>query len=78
MPQLNKEQYDRAFGEASGTAAVPSTDSEAAAAPAVEAPAGRGPDTLRPEERTGMVIGEVPLQIFYNDGNKVPAGRSTI
>ena len=58
--QLSKAQYDAAFGDQ----ARPSGDSTDEAAAEQSAPAAA-------DEATGAIIGEVDLEIFYNDGNKV-------
>jgi len=61
--QLSKAQYDAAFGDQ----ARPSGDSADEADAEQAAPAAA-------DEATGAIIGEVNLEIFYNDGNKVRKG----
>ncbi len=63
--QLSKVQYDAAFGDQ----ARPSGDSADEAAGEQSAP-----DAA--DEATGAIIGEVNLEIFYNDGNKVRNGAA--
>ena len=57
--QLSKEQYDAAFGDkAQQSGAGSSLAAEQSASSAADEP-------------TGGIIGEVDLEVFYNDGNKV-------
>ena len=58
--QLSKAQYDAAFGDE----AVRSGDG-------AEDSAARQSASVASDEATGAIIGEVKLEVFYNDGNKV-------
>ena len=62
--QLSKAQYDAAFGDQAR-----SSENSAGEAAAMQT-ASAGPD-----EATGAIIGEVDLEVFYNDGNKVRMGH---
>jgi hypothetical protein len=66
--QLSKAQYDAAFArdrEVEDAASSPSSDPAGSGSVAAE------PAASVPDERTGGIIGEVDLEVFYNDGNKV-------